>query len=194
MASGSGTILAARTGTTTWSRDLFFVLGGSFAVGLGAQVEIRLPWTPVPITLQPFALFMVAALLGSRRGALAALTYLVEGAAGLPCFAGGAAGLAHLGGPTGGYLAGFVPTAFTVGFLTERGWDRTPARAFVAMAAGSVVLFTCGLSRLAAFVPRPELLHAGLLPFIAGDVVKMLVAAALLPAINKSFRRDRRPD
>jgi biotin transport system substrate-specific component len=165
------------------------ILGASFAIGLAAQAEIRLPWTPVPITLQPFALFVAAALLGSRRGAMAALAYLAEGTSGLPFFAGGAAGLAHLLGPTGGYLTGFVPTAFTVGSLAERGWDRTPVRAFCAMAAGSVVLFACGLAWLGRFVPAAQLLHAGLYPFIAGDVVKMLAAAALLPSLWKLVDR-----
>ncbi len=183
---------AQRFGTERWSRDLFLVLGASFAVGLCAQAEIRLPSTPVPITLQPFALFVLAALLGSRRGASASHAYLAEGAAGLPFFAGGAAGIGHLLGPTGGYLLGFVPTAYCVGFLAERGWGRTPVRAFLAMAVGSVVLFASGLAWLAAFVPRSQLLHAGLYPFIAGDVVKMLAAAALLPSLGKLAGRSAR--
>ena len=187
------TTLADRLGTASASRDLFLILGASFGLGLLAQLEIRLPWTPVPITLQPFAVFLLGAALGSRRGALAMLAYLAEGAAGLPFFAGGSAGFAHLLGPTGGYLLGFVPAAFVIGFCAERGWDRTPLRAFAAMLLGSVALFACGLTQLAAFVPRGEVLRAGLYPFLLGDLVKMLAAAALLPALWKLLERTGLP-
>lgn len=182
--------LADRLGASTWSRDLFLVLGTSFAVGLLAQVEIRLPWTPVPITLQPFGVFLAAAALGSRRAVLAMLAYLGEGMAGLPFFAGGAAGPAHLLGPTGGYLLGFVPAAFVIGTLAERGWDRSFLRAMVAMFLGSVVLFTCGLTQLALFMPQGQVLQAGLFPFVIGDVMKMVAAAALLPALWSRLGRS----
>ena len=88
--------------------DAALVLGGSLIVALGAQIAVRLPFSPVPITLQTLAVLMVGALLGSRRGALSLLAYLAQGLAGLPVFAGGASGLAHAVGPTGGYLIGFV--------------------------------------------------------------------------------------
>lgn len=185
--------LADRVGTSSATHDLVWVLGASFAVGLLAQVEIRLPWTPVPITLQPFAVFLIGAALGARRAALAMLAYLVEGAAGLPFFAGGAGGVAHLLGPSGGYLLGFVPAALVIGFLAERGWDRTPLRALASMVLGSAILFACGLMQLAAFVPRDQLLHAGLFPFLVGDVVKMLAAAGLLPALWKALERTGSP-
>ena len=187
--------LADQFGSVSATRDCVWVLGASFAVGLMAQLEIRLPWTPVPITLQPFAVFVLAAGLGSRRAALAMLAYLVEGAAGLPFFAGGAAGVAHLLGPSGGYLFGFVPAAYVIGFLAERGWDRSVIRALVSMCLGAAVLFACGLLQLAAFVPRNQLLQAGLYPFVVGDIVKMLAAAGLLPALWKLLERTgaRRP-
>ena len=148
-----------------------------------------MPWTPVPVTLQPLAVFLLGAALGSRRAAITMLVYLAEGAAGLPFFAGGAAGLGRLLGPTGGYLVGFVPSAYLIGFLAERGWDRTPLRAFAAMLLGSIVLFGCGLARLAAFVPRDQVLSLGLRPFVVGDLLKMLAAAGLLPAAWKLLER-----
>ena len=154
-----------------------------------AQAEIRLPFTPVPVTLQPLAVFLVGAALGSRRGALAMLAYLAEGAAGLPFFAGGAAGPQHLVGPTGGYLAGFVAAAFVIGWFAERGWDRTPVRAFGAMLMGSVVLFACGLAQLSFFTGVPRAIELGLLPFVVGDLLKMALAAALLPAVWKILER-----
>lgn len=183
------TTLADAVGAAGRTRDLVLVTGASLATGLLAQAEVRLPWTPVPATLQPLAVFLIGAALGSRRAALAMLLYLVEGAVGLPFFAGGAAGPAHLAGPTGGYLLGFVPAAFAIGRCAERGWDRTPWGALAAMAVGSVVLFACGLAQLAAFVPRGQVLAAGLWPFLAGDVLKMLVAAGILPAAWAGLRR-----
>jgi biotin transport system substrate-specific component len=163
------------------ARDAALVTAGSLLTGILAQAEVRLPWTPVPLTMQPLAVFLVGAALGSRRGALAMLMYLAEGVAGLPFFAGGAAGLAHLLGPTGGYLMGFVPTAFVVGCFAERGWDRTPWRTFLAMLVGSCVLFMCGVARLAQFTGGERALALGLYPFIVGDLLKIAVAAGVLP-------------
>jgi len=176
-------------GAASAARDLVLVVAASLATGLLAQVEVRLPFTPVPLTLQPLCVFLVGAALGSRRGALAMLLYLVEGTAGLPFFAGGSAGPAHLLGPTGGYLLGFVPAAWVIGGCAERGWDRGPARAFAAMLLGSVTLYVCGLAQLAAFVPRAQVLAAGLYPFVLGDVVKMAVAAGLLPGLWRILER-----
>jgi biotin transport system substrate-specific component len=181
--------LADVVGRSTWVRDAVLVIAASSGVGLAAQAAVRLPFTPVPITLQPLAVFLIGAALGSRRGALAMLAYLAEGAAGLPFFAGGAAGPQHLAGPTGGYLAGFVPTAFTIGFLAERGWDRTPIRAAAAMLAGSVVLFACGLAQLAAFVGPSRALQLGLYPFVVGDLLKIAAAASFLPFAWTLLRR-----
>lgn len=175
--------LADVLGASTWTREVVLVIAASLLAGLSAQAEIRLPLTPVPVTLQPLAVFLIGAALGSRRGALAMLAYLAEGAAGLPFFAGGAAGPQHLAGPTGGYLVGFVPTAYVIGCLAERGWDRTPWRAAVAMLCGSMVLFACGLVQLAAFVGRARVLELGLYPFVVGDLLKVAAAASILPGL-----------
>jgi len=172
------------------ARDIVLVVGASLLTGFAAQAEIRLPWTPVPVTLQPLAVFLVGAALGSRRAALAMLAYLAEGACGLPFFAGGAAGLQHLAGPSGGYLVGFVPAAFVIGRLAERGWDRTPLRAAGAMLAGSTVLFACGLAQLAAWVGTSRVLALGLYPFIVGDLVKIAFAASVLPLVWRVLERS----
>jgi biotin transporter BioY len=111
------------------------------------------------------------------------LAYLAEGAAGLPFFAGGAAGLPHLAAPTGGYLLGYVPTAFVIGWLAERGWDRTAWRAAIAMLCGSIVLFACGLAQLAVFVGPSRVLALGLYPFVVGDLLKIAAAATILPSV-----------
>ena len=168
-----------------WLYDLALVLGGSVFIALCTQIAIGYP---VPVTGQTFAVLMVGALLGSRRGALCVLTYLAEGAAGLPVFAHGKAGLAALMGPTAGYLVGFVGAAYLVGALAERGWDRRPGTTVLAMILGNVVLYGFGLAWLSCLVyllGNPlggGVLAIGLYPFIAGEVLKIALAAALLPA------------
>lgn len=161
--------------------DATLVVAGSLLVALLAQFAVPLPFSPVPVTGQTLAVLMVGMLLGSRRGGLALLTYLAEGAMGLPVLAGGAAGLARLTGPTGGYLIGFVAAAFLVGWLAERGWDRRPETTLLAMLLGNAVIYVCGLPWLAHFVGVERVLSLGLLPFLAGDLGKALLTMALLP-------------
>ena len=162
--------------------DTVLTIGGSLFVALSAQVAIPLPFSPVPITGQTLAVLLVGALLGSRRGSLCLLAYLTEGAVGLPVFAGGTAGLVHLLGPTGGYLMGFIPAAFLTGLLAERGWDRRIGTALLAMSAGNAVIYAFGLPWLALFTGGERVLALGLLPFVFGDIVKLVLAAALLPS------------
>lgn len=161
------------------------ILGASVLTGLAAQWEVRLPFSPVPITGQTLAVVALGAALGSRAGALAMLVYLAEGAMGLPVFAGGASGPAVLLGPTAGYLFGFVPAAFLAGWLAERGWDRSLWRATVALLIGSLPIFALGLAWLSRFVPAPTLIAQGLTPFIAGDIVKSFVGAGVLSGLWK---------
>jgi biotin transport system substrate-specific component len=162
--------------------DAALVAGFSIVVALGAQVAIPLPFSPVPVTLQTLAVIATGALLGSRRGAAAILLYLAEGAAGLPVFAFGRSGLAYLAGPTGGYLAGFVAAAFLAGFFSERGWDRSLLRAFAGLAIADLAIYVPGVLWLGAFTGFPGVLARGLLPFLAADVLKAALGAALLPA------------
>lgn len=166
--------------------DAVLILGGSLLTALMARVEIPLPFTPVPITGQTFAVLLVGAALGSRRGALSMAVYLLEGALGLPVFAGGAAGLARLRGPTGGYLIGFIAAAFVTGWLAERGWDRRPATTALAMLTGNAVIYLFSLPWLAWFVggflgPKGAL-ALGLLPFVPGDLLKLLLATLAFPS------------
>jgi biotin transport system substrate-specific component len=161
--------------------DALAVVVASLFVAVCAQVEIRLPFTPVPISGGTLGVLYAGALLGSRRGAAAVALYLLEGAAGLPVFSGGAAGFLHFLGPTGGYLLGFPIGAFAVGLLAERGWDRTPARAFATMLLGSLPILALGLLGLSRFMPARALLAAGLWPFVPGDLFKAALSAGLLP-------------
>jgi biotin transport system substrate-specific component len=161
--------------------DVIIIICGSLIVGLSAQIKVYFPFSPVPITGQTFAVLMLGALLGSKRGVLAMLAYLIEGVLGLPVFAGGI-GPATLIGPTGGYLFGFIAAAYVVGKLAEMGWDRRVSTTIVAMLAGEIVLYTFGLCWLAIMTNIRTALVIGLYPFIVGDILKVVLAAAVLPA------------
>jgi biotin transport system substrate-specific component len=171
--------------------DAGLVAGGSIIIALCAQVAIGYP---VPITGQTFGVLMVAALLGSRRGAACVLTYLAEGLAGLPVFAQGKTGPAAFFGPTGGYLVGFVLAAWLVGRLSERTWDRRVPTTVAAMVLGNLVIYACGLTWLlclTGILGKPlasGILAVGLYPFLAGDVLKIAMVAALLPSGWKLMR------
>lgn len=156
---------------------------GSLLIAASARVAVPLPFSPVPVTAQTFAVLLIAAALGPRAGAACVLLYLAEGAMGLPVFApGGAPGFARLLGPTAGYLVGFVIAALVVGSLARIGWDRRFVTAVVTMVLGSAIIDAAGLLWLARFVPAERLLDAGLYPFIPGDLYKSIAAAAALPA------------
>ncbi len=163
--------------------NALLILAASAATALAAQIEIPVPWSPVPITGQTFAVLLSGAVLGARRAFLAQLLYLAEGALGLPVFAGGGAGIAKLAGPTGGYLAAFPLAAALTGALAQRGWDRGFATMLGAMLLGSTVIFAGGLIWLSRFVPGDGLLQAGLLPFIPGDLVKSSLASLAFPSL-----------
>jgi len=169
--------------------NTLLVIAASLLTAAAAQLEIRLPWTPVPITGQTFAVLLSGTVLGSRRAFLAQCLYLLEGACGLPFFAGGAAGIAKLLGPTGGYLIAFPFAAAMTGAFAEHALDRTPLRMFFTMIAGSVVIFGLGLGQLSKFVPADSLLASGLLPFIPGDLIKAALAAAVFPSVWKLVER-----
>ncbi len=162
--------------------NALMVVGASLVTAAAAQLAIPLPWSPVPITGQTFAVLLTGAALGARRAFLAQALYVLEGAAGLPFFAGGAGGAAVLVGPTAGYLIAFPFAAALTGWLAERGWDRRFPTMVAAMLLGSSVIFGLGLVVLARFVPPHRLLALGLLPFIPGDLIKAALAALAFPA------------
>ena len=161
--------------------DSALVAGFSLLVALSAQVAIPLPFTPVPVTLQTLMVLATGALLGSRRGTAAILLYISEGAAGLPVFAMGTSGPAHLAGPLGGYLVGFVAAAFLAGLVCERGGDRNGLLAFAGLVMADLAIYVPGLLWLGAFTGFSRVLVLGALPFLAADVLKAAACAALLP-------------
>src|SRR5437899_6218806 len=136
------TLIGAALAPLDWTRSVGLVFAFSLLTALAAQVVI--PIGPIPITGQTFAVLLTGALLGSRLGAMAMIAYLIEGASGLPFFAGGHGGLLHLMGPTGGYLIAFPAAAFITGAFAEHGWDRKFLTAAAAMAVGSLVIMLSG--------------------------------------------------
>jgi biotin transport system substrate-specific component len=163
------------------ARDVLLVLGAAAFVGAMAQLSVPLPWTPVPLTGQTLAVLVAGAALGAPRAAAGMLFYLAAGVAGMPWFAEAQSGW---GGPTFGYVLGFVAAAAIVGWLAARGADRTPLRAVPAMLLGTVVIYAVGVPWLAASlgVGLGEAVELGMRPFLGGDIVKVLLGAGLLPA------------
>lgn len=176
------TLTSAVLAPLDWVRGLALIIAFSLLTALSAQVVIPLPWTPVPITGQTFAVLLTGALLGSRLGALAMIAYLLEGASGLPFFAAGGSGLQRLlFSPTSGYLLACPVAAFVVGLLAERGWDRRYLTAAAAMAIGSIVILLSGWAWLTRFVGPAAAWSVGVAPFLVGDVIKLALATAVLP-------------
>ncbi|HTI15222.1 MAG TPA: biotin transporter BioY [Dictyobacter sp.] len=197
MAIAPGTTLADQfipariSRTSNLVKDGMLVIGGSALLALCSQVIIPLPFTPIPLTLQTFVVLLIGATLGGKRGLLTSLLYLLEGVAGLPVFAAGASGLAHLTGPSAGYLWAMPIVAYVVGILCERGMDRKYSTAVIAMLIGTIIVYICGVSWLSIFT-HSSLYVAfleGMVPFIPGDLIKIIVAVALLPTTWRIVRQ-----
>ena len=165
---------------TRWNlaRELALIVAFVSFTALMARVSIPLGFTPVPLTGQTLAVLLTGAALGSRRGGISMATYLIAGSW-LPIYAGGGMGL-FWNLASGGYLLGFIPAAYTIGFLCERGWDRK-FLILLAMLIGNIIIYIPGLIQLSFFIPRDTTLELGLYPFILGDIIKLSVASIALP-------------
>jgi biotin transport system substrate-specific component len=150
-----------------------------------AQIRITLPFTPIPLTGQTFAVLLSGAVLGSRRGFLSQALYLAEGAAGLPVFAGGAGSALHLLGPTGGYLWSFPVAAALLGWLVERGASRSSSKLAGALIVSDLLILACGGSWLHILfrVPNSQSWVLGFYPFLAADTMKIVLVGLSLPRI-----------
>jgi biotin transport system substrate-specific component len=160
------------------------VVGFALLTAAASQVKVPLPFTPVPVTGQTFVVLLAGATLGSRAGAASQMLYILLGIAGLPFFAGGSSGWEYATGGTFGYLIGFVVAAAVVGYLAEQKRDRTVATALPAFLAGTALIYLLGVSWLmvALQVDFFDAVTKGLLPFLAGDALKIILAGTLLPA------------
>jgi biotin transport system substrate-specific component len=175
-------ILRPATRERALAYDAALVLGGSVALALSAKVSV--PFFPVPLTAQTLVVLLLGALLGARRGAMAVVAYLAEGACGLPVFAGPLGGLAYFSatkGMTLGYLAGFVGAAWVTGCLAERGWDRRTWTTVLAMLAGDAVLFAAGVAWLSTLIGVRAALWSGLVVCLPGEALKIAAATLALP-------------
>ena len=174
-------------------RSLGFLLSGSLLLTISAKLQI--PFYPVPMTLQTLVVLLLGIAFGWRLGFATVVFYLVQGAVGLPVFAGTpekGLGLAYLMGPTGGYLIGFAVAAAITGWMAERGFDRTVVGAAAAMFCGNAVIYACGLAWLGQFIGYSEkLLALGITPFILGDLVKIALATVSLPLVWRWIKHDK---
>lgn len=165
---------------TGLGRSVALVVGGSLALALSAKIQV--PFWPVPMTMQSLVVLLIGIAYGSQLAAATVLAYLAEGLAGLPVFAGAAAGPAYMAGPTGGYLLGFLLGAACIGWLAEQGWDRSLGGAAAAMALGHVLLFVPGVLWLATLFGWTKAVAVGVAPFIAATIVKTALSVALVAA------------
>lgn len=165
--------------------DMLLVIGASALIALAAQVAVPLPFTRVPLTLQPLAVILVGVVLGSTRGAAAAALYLLEGFSGLPVFAQGHGGPLWLVGPTAGYLYSYPFAAWLAGFVSERGWGSSIARSVTGMLLALGVIYLGGWSWLSMLTDARTAYLTGVQPFMFGDIVKVAIGAALLPKAQK---------
>jgi biotin transport system substrate-specific component len=170
---------------------LFLALAGSLALAVSSKISV--PFYPVPMTLQTFALMAIVAAFGLRLGVVTVALYLLEGAIGLPVFAGTpekGIGLAYMVGPTGGYLVGYLVAAIIVGLAVEKGFGRNPFTLFGAMVVADIVIFALGAAWLGQVVGWDKPIMAwGVTPFLLGDLVKIALAAALIPALWSLIER-----
>jgi biotin transport system substrate-specific component len=162
------------------ARAAALAVGGALALTLSAKIQV--PFIPVPMTLQTLVVLVLGAAFGARLAAATVALYLLEGLLGLPVFAGAVAGPAYMAGPTGGFLLGFLIAAALIGFLAERGWDRSWGRLVAAMTLGHVAIFALGFGWLAVLIGPEKAFALGVAPFALATIVKTLLAAALIVA------------
>jgi len=159
------------------------------------SAKIHVPFYPVPMTMQTFAVLVIAMVYGPVLGTATVALYLAEGAFGLPVFSGTperGIGLAYMAGPTGGYLAGFLMSAALLGWLNSRGWDRRFSTALAAMVLGTAVILLLGFAWLSVLIGAEKALQFGIVPFLPGAALKIALAAALLPLAWRFIRRHDR--
>ena len=169
---------------TDFRAKALWVLAGSGLMALASHVMVPLPFTPVPVTGQTFAVLLLAALFGARMALAMQVVYLAEGLAGLPVFAVGPTwGMGRLIGPTGGYLLGFLAATWVVGSLADRGWGKRLGSSIAMLMAGEGAMYAVALPwlKIVLHTGWSQSLMLGWWPFVPGDLYKLVLAALLLP-------------
>ncbi|HUR83452.1 MAG TPA: biotin transporter BioY [Thermoanaerobaculia bacterium] len=169
--------------------NMLLVVGASMLIAIAAQIAIPLPFTPVPMTMQPLAVIFVGVALGSTRGAAAAMLYLLEGFSGLPVFAQGHGGAMWLVAATAGYLYSYPLAAWVAGKVSERGWGSTILRSVTGMLLALGVIYLGGWSWLAILTDPRTAFAAGIAPFVLADAIKVAIGAMLLPKAQQIVSR-----
>lgn len=167
------------------AKESGLILGGSLFIALMSQLSIFLPFTPVPLTGQTFAIMLISVFFGGKRALLTVSAYLTEGVCGLPVFSSGGFGLMHLLGPSGGYLIGFLFASYLIGTLSEKGFNKNFWSMILMMIVAHLIIYTCGLINLTRFFAMNQVLNMGLIPFLAGDAIKVMTLSILIPMSKK---------
>jgi biotin transport system substrate-specific component len=176
-------IKIAKLSSESLIKEIIYIL--SAILMMAALSRITIPLQPVPVTGQTLGVLLTGIILGRKRAVAAMITYLVMGIIGFPVFANGAFGLATLIGPTGGYLLGFIPAAYVMGYLGDKGWYKGIVTALLSLIIGHAIVFTTGLLWLTNFASWSNILAIGLVPFLPGAAIKTLVAFILIPVMRK---------
>jgi len=171
------------------------VYASLLAALIAAGAYLALPIGPVPIVLQNFFIFLSGLLLGPRWGAASVGVYLMAGALGLPVFAGGIGGIGRFAGPTGGYLLGYLPAVYMIGWISKKSKGRG-ALDVLAMVCGSIVIYTCGVSwlKILSGMTLAKTLAVGMYPFILGDGLKIAAAVPIVKALRPIIRTSIGPN
>ena len=165
--------------------NLVIAFSGSLLLALLARLTVPIPFSPVPITGQTFGILFLGAVLGSRIGTFSVIMYIFQGLIGLPVFAGGTMGLLYLLGPTGGYLIGFIPAVYIVGYLSEHGSKNSFTFTFLTMVIGTIIIFIFGISWLTVTAGLGTAISIGLYPYIPGAIIKIILATITVYSTNR---------
>ena len=178
-----------KTKENEFLKSIFLVLSGVIFLSIMSQLIIPLYFTPVPISLGSFGVMLIALLYGRKLGTATVLSYVVAGSLGAPIFAGFKAG--SLFSPTGGYILGYIAAALILGFLFDKGIAKSYVKTFLSLLLVSVIIFILGALVLMLFVPIKNVFMAGVLPFIPGDMLKVVVATLLFPRLGKFIKKNK---
>ena len=182
-------VIKIKTKEKEFLKSIFFVLSGVILLSIMSQLIIPLYFTPVPISLGSFGVILIALLYGRKLGTATVLSYVVAGSFGAPIFAGFKTGF--LFSPTGGYILGYIAAALILGFLSDKGIAKSYVKTFLSLLLASAVILVLGALVLILFVPSKNIFMIGVLPFIPGDMLKIVAATLLFPRLWKFIKTNK---